>query len=70
MFDAYDSVTLGKYMVAFQNGLDSCEMGSSIYAYYREMVVGIAKELKARYIFESKMLEKNILRLDKQSTDI
>ena len=58
MFSTYETVELGKMMVAFQNGLDSCKAGSSVNAYYREMVVGIAKELKARYVFESKMLEK------------
>ena len=58
MFNDYDSVTLGKYMVAFQNGLDSCDAGSSVYAYYREMIVGIAKELKARYAFGTEMLNR------------
>lgn len=58
MLNTYDTVELGKMMVAFQNGLDSCKEGSSVYAYYREMVVGIAKELKVRYAFGTEMLNK------------
>ena len=58
MLNTYDTVELGKMMVAFQNGLDSCREGSPVYTYYREMIVGIAKELKARYAFGTEMLNR------------
>jgi hypothetical protein len=57
-FDIYSSEELGKHLVAFQVGLDSCKSGSSAHAFYRGMISGIARELLNRYRQETELLNR------------
>lgn len=56
--DDYSTEELGKQLVAFQIGLDNCKSGSSVHAFYCEMVRGIASELLKRYRQETALLNK------------
>ena len=54
----YTTEELGRQLVAFQVGLDKCERGSSVHAFYCEMVSGIARELLKRYRQETVLLDR------------
>jgi hypothetical protein len=54
----YTTQELGQQLVAFQAGLDSCKSGSSVHAFYCEMVRAIASELLNRYRQETELLNR------------
>lgn len=56
--DIYSNQELGKHLVAFQEGIDKCKPGSSVHAFYCEMVRGIAAELLNRYRQETELLNR------------
>jgi hypothetical protein len=57
-FDIYSGEELGKHLVAFQVGLDSCKKGSSVHTFYCEMISSIARELLYRYRQETVLLNR------------
>ena len=56
----YDTMELGRMLVAFQQGIDVAQPGSSVRRFYTEMVSAIATELLNRYRQESALLDRKV----------